>query len=161
MPADEQVSILQAVALTAFFALFFYVWGTTNLEGLLNYPFWRDMGGMMTNQDFIKLRAMHGWKVFPLLVAPLLLLQLVVIALVFLRPPGIPLWALLVVLAFEALYMIVTVFFEIPIHRRHDQQGYDLALFDRLIFLDVWLRKLPRLLEAPFVLYLLWRVVRH
>ena len=45
---------------------------------------------------------------------------------------------------------MATVFIEIPIHRQHENEGYDLALF-----IDVWLRKLPWLIEAPFIIYLL------
>ena len=161
MPADNQISTLQGALLVSFFALFFYVWGTTNLEGLMNYPFWRDMGALIPNEDFIKLRATHGWKIFPLLVAPLFLLQAVTLALVFLAPPIVPRWALYVILALEAAYMLATVFLEIPIHQQHDKTGYDLALFDRLITIDIWLRKLPRLIEAPFVVFLLWRVVKR
>ena len=33
------------------------------------------------------------------------------------------------------------------------------ALFDRLIAIDRWLRKLPCLVEAPLVVYLLWRAL--
>src|SRR5262245_7377737 len=159
MQASQQISTLQAALLVGFFALFFYVWGTTNLEGLLNYPYWREMGQMMSNENFIKLRANHGWKVFPLLVVPLTLLQIVTIALVVLAPSWLPRRALYVVLAVELLYMAVTIFLEIPIHRSHDARGYDVALFDRLIAIDIWLRKLPRLIEAPFVTYLLWRTI--
>ena len=68
-------------------------------------------------------------------------------------------WALFLVLGIELLYMAVTIFLEIPIHRSHDTRGYDLALFDRLIAIDIWLRKLPRLAQAPAVIYLLWRTV--
>ncbi len=159
MQPNTQVSSLQGGLLVGFFALFFYVWGTTNLEGLMNYPFWREMGQMMSNDDFIRLRADHGWKIFPLLVVPLLLLFIVTIALVFLAPVWLPRWTLLVVLAIELLYMAVTIFLEIPIHRSHETLGYDLALFDRLIAIDIWLRKLPRLIEAPCVVYLLWRAL--
>lgn len=150
---------LQTALVVAFFALFFYVWGTTNLEGLFNYPFWRDMGRMISNADFVTLRANHGWKVFPLLVVPLMSLFVVTGALLLLGPPWLPRWALVVVFAFEVVYMAVTIWLEIPIHRRHDTRGYDLASFDRLIAIDIWLRKLPRLIEAPFVVYMLWRAV--
>lgn len=159
MQASQQLSTFQAALLVGFFALFFYVWGTTNLEGLMNYPFWRDMGQMMSNDQFIRLRADHGWKVFPLLVVPLTLLQITTVALVFLAPSWLPRWALFVILAIELLYMAVTIFMEIPVHRSHDTRGYDLALFDRLIAIDIWLRKIPRLIEAPIVTYLLWRTV--
>ena len=147
MQANTEISSLQGALLVTFFALFFYVWGTTNLEGLMNYPFWRDMGQMISNDNFIKLRADHGWKVFPLLVAPLVLLQVVTIALVVVAPPSLPRSTLFAVLAVELLYMGVTIFLEIPIHRSHDTQGYNLALFHRLITIDIWLRKLPRLIE--------------
>jgi hypothetical protein len=48
------VTTTQGALLVSFFGLFFYVWGAANLEGLMNYPFWRDMGPMMTNENFIK-----------------------------------------------------------------------------------------------------------
>ena len=159
MTDTTTIRAVQNGLLTAFFALFFYVWGTTNLEGLFNYPFWRDMGGMLTNENFMALRGAHGWKIFPLLVAPLFLLQIVTIALVFLAPSFVPRWALLIVLGLELIYMLATICLEIPIHLQHDTQGYDLASFDRLIAIDIWLRKIPRLVEAPFVVFLLWRVV--
>jgi flagellar biosynthesis protein FlhB len=90
VPQSTEFSLVQKALLIMFFGLFFYVWGAANLEGLLNYPFWRDMGPMMTNEDFIKLRSDHLWKIAPLLVLPVAVLAIVTLSLVFLGPPSIP-----------------------------------------------------------------------
>lgn len=159
MPQPTEFSLLQKVLLIIFFGLFFYVWGAANLEGLLNYPFWRDMGPMMTNENFIQLRSDHLWKIAPLLVLPVAVLVIVTISLVFMGPPSIPRWAMIVILCFELTSVLSTIFIQIPIQLQHNTQGHDLASFSRLITTDFWLRKLPRFFEAPFVVFVLWRVI--
>jgi hypothetical protein len=159
MPQATELTLVQGVLLVMFFGLFFYVWGAANLEGLMNYPFWRDMGPMMTNENFIKLRADHLWKIAPLLVIPFVALVLVTTALAFLAPPFVPRWALVVVLALELVGGVSTIFIQVPIQLQHNAQGYDLATFNRLITTDFWLRKVPRFIEAPFVMFVLWRVL--
>lgn len=154
-----ETTILQSALLVAFFGLFFYVWGAANLEGLMNYPFWRDMGAMMTNENFVKLRADHLWKIAPLLVVPFGMLVIVTAVLVFIAPPFVPRWALIVIFALELLAALSTIFIQVPIQLLHNTQGYDLAAFDRLIATDFWLRKVPRFVEAPFVAFVLWRVI--
>jgi len=159
MPQATEVTLVQGVLLVMFFGLFFYVWGAANLEGLMNYPFWRDMGQMMTNENFIKLRADHLWKIAPLLVIPFVTLVLVTAALVVLAPPFVPRWALVVVLGLELVGGLSTIFIQVPIQLQHNSTGYDLASFNRLITTDFWLRKAPRFIEAPLVMFVLWRVI--
>jgi hypothetical protein len=159
VPQPTEFSLVQKAFLIMFFGLFFYVWGAANLEGLLNYPFWRDMGPMMTNEDFIKLRSDHLWKIAPLLVLPVAVLAMVTLSLVFLGPPSIPRWALIAILCLELISVLSTIFIQIPIQFQHNREGYDLASFNRLITTDFWFRKLPRFIEAPFVVFVLWRVI--
>lgn len=153
------VSSFQGVLLVCFFGLFFYVWGAANLEGLMNYPFWRDMGPMMTNENFIKLRADHLWKIVPLLVAPFGLLVLITAALVMWPPPFLSRWVFVAILALELVSVVSTIVIQAPIQILHHSQGYDLAAFERLITTDFWLRKVPRFLEALLVAFVLWRAV--
>lgn len=159
MTQAKDVNHVQGVLLVSFLSLFFYVWGAANLEGLMNYPFWRDMGPMMTDENFIKLRTDHLWKIAPLLVIPFAALVLVTATLVFVAPPFVPRWALLVILGLELVNVLSTIFIQVPIQLQHNTQGYDLAAFDRLIVTDFWLRKVPRFVEAPFVALILWRTV--
>jgi len=150
---------MQGALLVSFFALFFYQWGATNLEGLLNYPFWRDMGRVMANNDFIQLRANHVAKIFPLVVIPFFLALAVTISLVFAAPAFIPRWQLLVVAGLHTAIALSTILLQIPIQAQLSRTGYDAAAFDRLIMTDVVLRKIPAAGEAVFVLLILWRVV--
>lgn len=159
MAQAPDVSIFQGVLLAIFFGLFFYVWGAANLEGLMYYPFWRDMGAMMTNENFIKLRADHLWKIAPLLVVPFGALVLVTATLVFVAPPFVPRWALVVIFDLELVAVLSTIFIQVPIQIQHNRTGYDLAAFERLIVTDFWLRKVPSFVEAPFVVLILWRTI--
>ena len=70
MTRAGQSSRLRPALPLLLFMLFFYRLGASNSEGLLNYPFWGDMGRMMSYENFIWLRTEHLWKIFPLLVAP-------------------------------------------------------------------------------------------
>jgi len=149
----------RAVMLLLFFSLFFYRLGASNIEALLNYPFWRDMGGMMSNDDFIRLREEHLWKVFPLLVAPIVLLVIVTAVLAWAGAPPIPRWVFVGALACQSVMVASTVLIQIPIQFELNRSGFDPALIDRLIWTDILLRKLPSLAEGVFVLSALWIVV--
>jgi len=152
-------SDLQTVLLVAFFCLFFSVWGAGNLEGWMNYPFWRDMGAMMTNEEFKQLRADHHWKIVPSLVVPYAIFGLVTIALAIAPPPSIPRWAMLIIVALQLVSFTSTVFIQVPIQFHLSTHGYDLAALDRLITTNFWFRHLPHMAQVPLVIYLLWRAV--
>lgn len=142
-----------------FFGLFFYRLGASNIEALLNYPFWRDMGSMMSNDDFIRLRDEHLWKVFPLLVAPIALLVIVTAVLAWTGAPPVPRWVFIGALACQSVMVASTILIQIPIQFELTRSGFDAALLDRLILTDLLLRKLPSLVEAIFVLFGSWAVI--
>ena len=159
MSPETPTTILQAVLLVMFFALFFYQWGTTNLEGFLNYPFWRDMGAKMEKADFVQLYKDHGWKIVLLLVIPFLLYTVVAVALLLYPPTYIPRWVLLGVCGLQIVVFTSSVFVQVPLRVRLDREGYDAAKFQRLITTDFWLRKIPSAAQAILVLVALWHVV--
>lgn len=158
MQTDRQ-SPVQAILLLLFFCLFFYRLGASNFEALLNYPFWRDMGSMMSNDDFIRLRDEHLWKVFPLLVAPIALLVIVTAILAWTGAPPVPRWVFVGALACQSIMVASTVLIQIPIQFELTRSGFDAALIDRLIWTDLVLRKLPSVAEAGFILIGLWAVI--
>jgi hypothetical protein len=86
-------------------------------------------------------------------------LVFVTATLVFLAPPFVPRWALLVVLGLQLVAGLSTIFIQVPIQLSHTTQGYDIASFNRLITTDFWLRKVLSFIEAPFVAFVLWRVI--
>ena len=159
MRADERPTTLRTALLVLFFALYFYRVGAGNLEAFLNYPFWRDMGPMMSNADFISLREDHMWKVFPLLVLPVVMLPLATALLAILGASPVPRWAFLGALALQLIAVISTVLIQFPIQVQLTQSGFDAGVLDRLIVTDFWLRRMPSLGEGIFVLIALWRVI--
>lgn len=155
----SQMTDLEAGLLFLFFASFFYRIGAANLEGFFNYPFWRDMGPMMSAEDFIKLRKDHIWKIYVLLVAPIILLFLVTVALTALGSARIPRWVFMGALACQLVALISTLVIQLPIQKRLDRDGFEQAALSRLIATDRWLRKLPSLIECVLVSIGLWIVI--
>lgn len=114
---------------------------------------------MMSNDDFIRLRDEHLWKVFPLLVAPIALLVIVTAILAWTGAPPVPRWVFVGALACQSIMVASTVFIQIPIQFELTRSGFDVALIDRLIWTDLVLRKLPSVAEAGFILIGLWAVI--
>lgn len=156
---DRRSSPFQRALLLAFFALVFYRLGASNVEGLLNYPFWLDMGPMMSNADFIQLRVDHLWKIYPLLVIPVGLVFLVTATLAVLAPPGLGRWPFVAAAALQLVGIVSTIAIQVPIQNSLSQSGFDAAELTRLIQTDLLFRKLPSVAEALIVLGLLWRVI--
>lgn len=163
MSNAEQRSSFTALLLLLFFALYFYRFGASNIEGLLNYPFWRDMGPMMGNDDFMSLRREHLWKIFPLLVFPMLLLVLVTGALAVRGAPPVPRWVFIIALVCQLINLGSTAFIQVPIQLQLTGSGFNAALLDRLISTDLLFRKLPSVPEAILATYGLWSILssRH
>jgi hypothetical protein len=155
---SSPTTALQTGLLVLFFGLFFYQWGATNLEGLLNYPFWRDMGAKMTNENFVKLFSDHRWKLLPLLVIPFALYTFVTVVLVIFAPAYIPHWLLSAILGLHIVVFASSVIIQVPLRIQLDTKGFDSAKFDRLITTDIWLRKIPSAAQAVLVLIVLWLV---
>lgn len=145
--------------LVLFFALYFYRTGAGNLEALFNYPFWRDMGSMMSNEDFMRLRVDHLDKVFPLLVIPVGLMVVVTATLAIVGAPPVPRSIFIGDLALQFVAAVSTVLIQFPIQVQLTRTGFDAAALDRLITTDLWFRRLPSAGEGVLVLIGLWRVV--
>lgn len=159
MPVNRSRLSGRSLLLLLFFMLYFYRLGAANVEALLNYPFWKAMGPMMSNADFIQLRTEHVWKIVPIMVAPIGLLVLVTGALSVLGAPPVPRWAFLCALVLQLVAMASTLAIQLPIQMQLDTSGYDAAAIDRLISTDLLFRKLPSVIEGAFVLLALWRVI--
>ncbi|MBA2466455.1 MAG: hypothetical protein H0V46_02475 [Sphingomonas sp.] len=150
----------RSILLLLFFALYFYRLGAANVEALLNYPFWLDMGPMMSNADFIQLRTDQVWKIVPIMVAPIGLLVLVTGALALAGAPPVPRWVFIGALVLQLVAVVSTLTIQLPIQMQLDTSGYDAAALKRLISTDLLFRKLPSVIEAVFVGLGLWRVIQ-
>jgi hypothetical protein len=156
--AEQRPSNLQSVLVLTFFGLFFYQWGAANLEGFFNYPYLRDIGELLSKEDWIRTRSAPFAMIFPLLVIPFALSILATVALAFLAPSYIPRKIIFVILGLQAVIAASTILIQGPIQFQLNS-GFDRDLIDRLIVTDFWLRKVPLQIEGAFVLYTLWRVV--
>ncbi|KAM3113174.1 hypothetical protein [Phormidesmis sp. 146-33] len=134
--------------LLLYLALLFYGFGVQMLESFLNYPMWWDLGARMSNVDFIAVRQVHQWRIFPLLVIPLALRVPVSIALFWWRPAFIQVWMLVAILALQLIGWTSSVRIQIPIQLALTNQGFSNELFARLITTDIWFRVLPFVCEV-------------
>ncbi len=143
-----------------YLALLFYGFGVQMLESFLNYPMWWDMGAHMNNLDFIAVRQIHQWRIFPLLVIPLALRVPVSIALLWWRPGFIRVWMLGAILALQLIGWTSSFQIQIPIQLALTNQGFSNELFARLITTDLWWRVLPFVCEVGISLLMVRLILR-
>jgi hypothetical protein len=146
--------------LVIFAFLYLVVGGVTLMQGLVNYPFWRDMGPMMSNEDFLRLRQAHYWKIYPLAVYPGFAALLLNVALLFLRPAGVTAWLTVTVLVLSLGVGIATFAVEIPFQDVLDARGYDRAAIEGLIRSDLIYRKIAGVAGMLVVALMLWQALR-
>lgn len=155
-----QKSAFTDICLTALLILSWFVSGVTMLQGFGNYPTWLDMGPMMSNDDFMKLRAAHYWIIYPLAVIPGMIAMLLNVALIVLRPPGVSIWLLILALVLSSVIAIATFAVQIPLQDQIDAAGYDREVIQRLIDTDLWSRKLPGAAAMATYAVITWQAVR-
>lgn len=154
-------SDLTDVCLVAFLILGWFVSGVTLLQGLGNYPTWLDMGPMMSNEDFLRLRHAHYWLIYPLAVIPGMINLLLNVVLLFLRPAGVSFALLLFALAIGLVIGGATFTIQVPLQDQIDANGYDREVIQRLIDTDLWTRKIPGVFAMASLAVLTWQAVRR
>ena len=139
------------------FALTFYGMGASFIEGFVNYPTWRLVGA----DEF---RTFHQ-TLSPLgigyMVVPLMLATVLTIALLWLRPAAIPLWLIALSIALRLVTGVSTFTIQIPIQMELSSGGLSLPLIERLIFTDLWLRKVPMLINSALFLWMMSLLLRR
>jgi hypothetical protein len=144
-----------------FVFLYLVVGGVTLMQGFVNYPFWRDMGPMISNEDFLKLREAHYWKIYPLAVYPGMLAGPLSIALFFFRPAGVSVWLTAAVFVLSLAVGVATFAVEIPYQDVLDAEGYDRAAIEGLIRTDFIYRKIPGVTAMVLVAVMMWQALRR
>jgi hypothetical protein len=154
-------AMLTDICLASLLILTWFVSGVTLLQGWGNYPTWLDMGPMMSNEDFKRLREAHYWIIYPLAVFPGMVALVLNVILVILRPPGIS-WSLLIAgLMIGLVIAIATFTAQVPLQDQIDANGYDRAVIQKLIDTDLWTRKIPGLIGMALTAVLTWQAVRR
>jgi hypothetical protein len=154
-------SALTDLCLTAYLILVWFVSGVTLLQGWGNYPTWLDMGPMMSNEDFMRLREAHYWLIYPLAVIPGMASVVLNAVLVFLKPPGISRPLLIALLILTIGISVATIVIQIPLQDQIDAKGYDREVIQRLIDTDLWTRKIPGLISMAGFAVVLFQAVRR
>lgn len=137
------------------FALVFYGTGAAFIEGFVNYPSWALIG----SAEFTAYHRFISPRVIGLLVAPLLLGTAFTIALLWARPAAIPAWAVWVAIAAQAVVWLATVTIQLPIQFQLNEHGLSVALIDRLVETNFWLRRIPHGVCAALFVWMAGRAM--
>jgi len=121
------------------FALVFYGTGAAFIESFVNYSSWHLIGA----HEFIAYHRSIAPRVLTFLVAPLLLGTAFTILMLWSRPPAIPAWAVWAAIAAQAIVWVSTVTIQVPIQLQLSAHGLSVALIERLIETNFWLRRIP------------------
>jgi hypothetical protein len=150
----EQTMPISVGVFVAAFALVFYVLGSTFVEGFVNYRTWTLIGA----NEFKAYHRAVGPRVLAVVVAPIGLLLLSTMLLLWARPAAIPRWSILLSLALVSFAMLVSVVWQIPIQLELDRVGLSLPLLRRLISFE-WLRKAAHIGNALLFIWMMMRVL--
>jgi len=138
------------------FTLVFYGTGAAFIEGFVNYSSWHLIG----TAEFTAFHRFISPLVLTFLVAPLLLGTVFTILLLWFRPAAIPIWAVWVAIALQAIVWASTVAIQLPIQIQLSADGLSVALIERLIETNFWLRRVPYAACAGLYLWMASRVMR-
>ena len=137
------------VFLTAF-AFVFYGNGAAFVESFVNYSSWHLIGV----DEFIAYHQFISPRVLTFLVAPALLGTAFTILMLWARPAAIPVWAVWVAIATQAVVWVSTATIQVPIQVQLNEQGLSLGLIERLIETNFWLRRIPYAICAGVFLWM-------
>ena len=138
------------------FALVFYGTGAAFIESFVNYSSWHLIG----RDEFIQYHQFISPRILTYLVAPLLLGTVFTVLLLRFRPPAVPIWAVWVAIALQAIVWASTAAIQLPIQIQLSAHGLSLPAIERLIATNFWFRRVPYGLCAGLFLWMASRVLR-
>ena len=140
----------------ATFCLIFYGMGASFVESFVNYPTWPLIGA----NEF---RAYHN-AVSPLvigyMVIPMLVGTILSIVLLWIRPIQIPLWAILAAIVLQLVIWASTATIQLPIQFQLGADGLSIPAIERLIFTNLWFRKVPQVITSGLFIWMMYSVLR-
>lgn len=134
----------------------FYGTGASFIESFVNYPSWPLIG----TAEFTQYHRFISPRIVTYLVAPLLLGTVFTVLLLWFRPAAIPVWAVWVAIALQAIVWASTALIQVPIQMELSANGLSLPLVARLIETNFWLRRIPYLVCAGLYLWMGAKVFR-
>jgi hypothetical protein len=140
----------------AAFCLMFYGLGASFVESFVNYPTWRLIGV----NEFRDYHRALGPLIVGYMVIPMLLGTILSLVLVWVRPSPIPLWTVLVAVACQLIVWISTATIQLPIQFQLGADGLSIPAIDRLIFTNLWLRKVPQIIATALFIWMMYLILR-
>jgi len=140
----------------ATFCLIFYGMGASFVESFVNYPTWPLIGA----NEF---RAYHnalGPLVIGYMVIPMLVGTVLSIVLLWVRPVQIPLWAILAAVILQLVIWVSTATIQLPIQFQLGAEGLSIPAVERLIFTNLWFRKVPQVVTSALFIWMMCMVLR-
>src|SRR6185503_19234234 len=96
-----------------------------------------------------------GYMVIPMLVGTVLS-----IVLLWIRPIQIPLWAILAAVILQLIVWISTATIQLPIQFQLGANGLSIPAIERLIFTNLWFRKVPQVITSALFIWMMYAVLR-
>ncbi|MEP7075833.1 MAG: hypothetical protein ABI878_08480 [Acidobacteriota bacterium] len=138
------------------FALVFYGMGSSFVESFVNYPTWRLIGA----NEFLAYHHALSPLIIGYMVIPMLITTVLTILLLWFRPVPIPSWAIWLAFVLQVIIWVSTAVIQVPIQMQLSSDGLSVPLIDRLIFTNMWFRKVPQIINAFLFLWLMSLMLR-
>jgi hypothetical protein len=134
----------------------FYSTGAAFIESFVNYSSWH----LIESAEFTRFHRFISPRILAFLVAPMLLGTVFSILLLWFRPAAIPLWAVWLTIALQAVVWASTAAIQVPIQVELSAHGLSLQLIERLIETNFWLRRIPYGVCAGLFLWMASQALR-
>ncbi len=146
---------IAAMAMTTYFLLAFYIYGATVMEVFVYYPSWQHI-----HSDWVAFKKMVDSLIIPRYVVPTVLVYLPLITMIWFRSASIPKWAVWASLVGYIIPTISTVLVQLPIQFQLEE-GFDQALYEKLLWTDLYYRQMAAFLGFLLSSYMLFRVMKQ
>jgi hypothetical protein len=77
------------------------------------------------------------------------------------RPIQIPLWAILTTVILQLIVWVSTATIQLPIQFQLGADGLSIPAIERLIFTNLWFRKVPQVITSALFIWMMYRVLRE
>ena len=139
------------------FSLVFYGLGASFVESFVNYPTWKAIGP----GEFRSYHQALSSLIVPFMVIPLVVTTILTALLLWFRPAAIPLWAIWLSLGLQIIIWISTLTIQLPIQFALSSDGLSIPAIERLITTNLWLRKIPGVINAGLFFWMMSLLLRN
>jgi hypothetical protein len=146
---------IPALAMSAYFLLAFYTYGATVMEVFVYYPSWQHI-----HSDWVEFKKLVDRLIIPRYVVPTMLIYIPLIMMFWHRSTSLPKWTIWASLIGYLIPTISTMLVQLPIQFQLEE-GFDQALYEKLVWTDLYYRQIAAFLGFALSGYMLFRVIRQ